>query len=91
MLKLYKVTTRKEEWYVIANNPAEAEEVIHQCLGKADYGFDEDRRVINIQWLTDQVVPDFKDFTKPQMYVRDRKLLFASKWMKDEERTKDSD
>jgi len=47
-MTLYKVTNGVGDWWVIAEHPTEAEEKVKTHLNKHDYGYTDDRQVINI-------------------------------------------
>lgn len=49
---LYLLTTQGlGQFYVIANDPTQAQNALIDLLGKEDYSFRYKRTIINIQWL----------------------------------------
>lgn len=54
-MKLYLLTTKLGEFYVVATTATIAEEYLIEQLDKADYGFFNDRKVTNIKILAEKV------------------------------------
>ena len=72
---LYLVKTKNlGEFYVIADNPTDAQEKVEGDLTKASYGFDKDRAVVQINVLGKEVQDFPRD--KPNFSGGDN-LLFA--------------
>ena len=64
-MKLYLLTTQKlGDFYVVASDPTRAETMLILMLNKADYGFSDDRKVVNIKNLATEIhnFPDDKPF-----------------------------
>lgn len=54
--KLYLVSTKTlGDYYVVAENPNEAQDRLKTLLDKADYGFSDSRKIINIKLLADEL------------------------------------
>lgn len=55
-MKLYLLTTAGlGDFYVIADNPSEAESHVLELLNKADYGFTSQRKICNIKVVAEEV------------------------------------
>lgn len=80
MKNLYLVSTRGlGQFYVIANDPTEAEKALIKIFDDQDYGFKKDRRVTNIQWLAEAFKPDYNK--KPFLSDRETRLLIVQHWV----------
>lgn len=55
-MNLYLLSTKKlDDFYLLANNPLEAQTSLEHELNKADYGFYDDRKVVNIRLLAEEI------------------------------------
>jgi hypothetical protein len=53
MKNLYLIeTSGLQQYYVIADNPTEAQDALIKLFNEQDYGFKSNRRIVNIKWLT---------------------------------------
>ncbi len=52
--KLYKLTNRLGEYFIIAKHPTEAEEKLMEHLDGLDYGITEKRKVTNIELIASE-------------------------------------
>lgn len=55
--KLYKLTNKLGDYYIIAEHPTEAQDKLETCLKQADYSFDSHRKVYNIELIAEEVIP----------------------------------
>ncbi len=80
MKNLYLVSTSGlGQFYVIANDPTEAEKALIKIFDDQDYGFKKDRRVTNIQWLAAEAFkPDYRK--KPFLSDKETRLLIVQHW-----------
>lgn len=75
-MNLYLLTTRGlGEFYMVANDPTEAEGRLQELLARADYGIRDKRQVINIQWLATEI-GTFRE--KPFFSSGNKLILLAS-------------
>ena len=82
MKNLYLVSTSGlGQFHVIANNPSEAENALVKILDAQDYGFKNDRRVINIKWIAQAFRPNFRDNKKPFLSDKETRLLIVEDWV----------
>lgn len=73
--KLYLLTTKGlGDFHVIATDPTQAEDFLLKVLNDQDYGFYDDRRIINIK-LVDET-PSFH-VQKPFLSDKNRRLFIA--------------
>lgn len=82
MKNLYLISTNGlGQFYVIANDPTEAEKALIKIFDDQDYGFKKDRRVTNIQWLAEEAFkPDYQDNKKPFLSDKETRLLIVQHW-----------
>lgn len=52
-MKLYLLTNKIGDFYVVSSSPTHAEEKLKALLDKAEYGFDSERKVTNIKLLAE--------------------------------------
>lgn len=77
MKNLYLLTTHEsDEFYVIADNPTEAE----QSLIKIYSSFPREIRVVKIEWLTEELKPAYNKPNTPFLFDDDTKLLIVDDW-----------
>ena len=58
MRNLYLLTTLGlGDYYIVAENPKEAEDALMEIFKNQDYGFAKNRRVISIKWLSKELYP----------------------------------
>jgi hypothetical protein len=82
MKKLYLLTTiGMGQYYVIAENPSEAECALISTFEKQDYGFYEKRKVKNIEIVAESFVPDYRNKEIPNLSGNE-KLLIVDDWFK---------
>ena len=54
--KLYLVSTKTlGDYYVVAESPNEAQDRLKKLIDKADYGFSDSRKIVNIKLLADEL------------------------------------
>ena len=53
-MKLYKLTTGLGDYFVIANDPTEAEHKLSKLLNENDYGYSRNRRVTKFEVLAEE-------------------------------------
>lgn len=58
--KLYLMTTKIGDYYVMADNATDGQIALEKALDSADYGFSRNRKVINIAFVGEQIVIDNK-------------------------------
>ena len=81
MKNLYLVTTRGlGQYYIIANDPTEAENALMKIFNDQEYGFETDRRVMKIEWLAASFIPHYIDNNKPFLSKKDTRLLIVDDW-----------
>lgn len=85
MKNLYKLSTGLGTYYVIANDPTEAQYSLEEVFRKQDYGFDHKRKVTNIELIAESFKPDFRDSTKPFL-SDDKRLFIVEDWLKQKQR-----
>lgn len=52
---LYKLTTRLEDYWVVAEHPTQAETKLKELLDKNDYGFTSSRKVRTIELIAEGI------------------------------------
>jgi hypothetical protein len=78
---LYLLTTAGlGDYYVLATNPSEAEESLVKILNEQDYGFRDERRVVNIAILTSSFYPNYANKSKPNLTDKSSRLLIVGDW-----------
>ena len=81
MKKLYLLTTRGlGDFYVIAENPTQAEENLIKIFDDQDYGFSKDRVVTNISFIAKAFKPDYRNAEKPFLFDGST-LLIVDDWI----------
>lgn len=81
MSNLYLVTTKGlGEHYVVAADPAEAENALLAIYNKQNYGYSSDRKITNIKILAESFRPDFRDKENPYLHDKETKLLIVKDW-----------
>lgn len=80
MKKLYLLSTGLGDYYVIADDPTEAQSALEDLFTGLDYGFDSQRRVENIKLITSAFSPDYRDKTIPSVGKDNEKLFIISDW-----------
>lgn len=55
MRNLYLLTTGIGDFYVIAEDPTKAQELLENLLNEKDYGFYPNRKVTNIKFLSKEL------------------------------------
>ncbi len=58
-MKLYKLTTGLGDYWVIANDPTQAEHKLTTILDVADYGLTKKRIVTQINLIADEIKDEF--------------------------------
>lgn len=58
-MKLYKIENRIGIYWVVANDPTEAENKLLKILNQYDYGFSNDRKIITITVIAEQITDQF--------------------------------
>jgi len=58
-MNLYRLTNKLGQWYMIAENPSEASDYLESQLTIADYGFFDERKVIQWELIASEVKDDF--------------------------------
>ncbi len=57
-MRLYRLENRiNNNWYVIADNPTEAENILESALYTENYGFTEQRKVTKIELVATEIEP----------------------------------
>ena len=59
-MNLYQVQTIKLKFYVLAEHPTQAQDIVKHELNKSDYGFSCDRKVNNITLLSKQLERNYQ-------------------------------
>lgn len=78
MKNLYILTTKGlGDFFVLANNPTEAQESLLEVLGAGKYGFSDDRIVINIKWITETLRPSLMGENTYNLSNKDARLLIV--------------
>ncbi len=55
-MKLYLLTTKGlGDFYMVADSPSDAENTLREELDKANYGYEDNRDVLNIQFLAKEL------------------------------------
>lgn len=55
-MNLYRIDTeRLQSFFVVANDPTEAEKALINLLNTADYGFSKDRQIKSIHFISQEV------------------------------------
>jgi hypothetical protein len=81
MKKLYLLTTKGlGDFYVIAENPTQAEENLIKIFDDQDYGFSKDRVVTNISFIAKAFKPDYRNAEKPFLFDGST-LLIVDDWI----------
>ncbi len=82
MENLYLLTTNGlGDYYVLANDPTEAQKALIKILDDQNYGLYNDRRVINIKWITESFGKSLNDETKPFLSDKSKRLLIVKHWV----------
>lgn len=58
-MKLYKLTTGLGDYFVIANDPTEAEQKLSKLLNENDYGYARDKKVTKFEVLAEEADNQF--------------------------------
>jgi len=58
-MKLYKIENRIGIYWVVANDPTEAENKLLKIFNKENYGFSDHRKTITITVIAEQIVDQF--------------------------------
>lgn len=58
-MKLYKIENRIGTYWVVANDPTEAENKLLKILNQYDYGLSNDRKIITITVIAEQITDQF--------------------------------
>lgn len=81
MKNLYLLSTEGlGDFYIVANDPTEAETFLVKTLNEQDYGLSSYRRVINIKWLAETPGPSLKDENKPFLSNKSKRLFITENW-----------
>lgn len=84
MKNLYLVTTKGlKDYYVIANDPTEAEKALFKIFEEQDYGFSDYRIVKNIEIIGKSFKPDSRKKDKPFLSDKEANLLIVDDWKYD--------
>lgn len=79
MKNLYLLTTKGlGDFYVLASDPTKAQESLIKVLDYGKYGFDEDRFVTNIQWITESLEQLTTDGCKYNLSDKSARLLIVN-------------
>lgn len=81
MKNLYLVTTNGlGDYYVLANDPTEAQNTLKRILDEQSYGTSDGRRITNIKWLSETIGKLLIDNTKPFLSDKYKRLLIVQDW-----------
>jgi len=82
MKNLYLITTKGlGDYYVIANDPTEAQDSLIKIFNAQNYGNSKNRKIINIKWLSESFYSDLLDKSKPFLSNKDNRLLIVEYWL----------
>ena len=82
MKNLYLVTTNGlGDYYVLANDPTEAQNALKAILDEQKFGSSDDRRIINIKWIAEAFSKSLNDDTKPFLSDKAKRLLIVQHWV----------
>ena len=59
MKTLYKIKNELADYFIIANDPTEAEQKLLKVLNDADYGFSRKRKTISITPIAEEITDNF--------------------------------
>ena len=68
------------DFYVIAENPTQAEENLIKIFDNQDYGFSKDKVVTNISFIAKAFKPDYRNAEKPFLFDGST-LLIVDDWI----------
>lgn len=82
MNNLYILTTRGlGDFHVLANDPTEALNSLEKILNNQEYGFSDDRKVINIKLVTQTLRASYNEPKKPFLSDKSTRLLIVKDWL----------
>lgn len=80
-MTLFKLTTRSlGNFYVLANDATEAKDMLEKSLDEGKYGFYDDRRVNNIEIVTNVIEQGLTKDSKPYFFDKFARLLIVNDW-----------
>jgi len=81
MKSLYLLTTAGlGKFHVIAEDPTEAQNALVKIFNEQKYGTTDDRRVVNIEWVSGEFGEALHDKEKPFLSDKSRRLFIVSDW-----------
>lgn len=82
MKSLYLLTTKGlGDYYVIAENPFEAQHSLISIFNEQNYGTSDTRNVVNIKILTKSFGESLSDNNKPFLSDKNCRLLIVDDWV----------
>lgn len=81
MKNLYQLTTRGlGDYYVLANDPTEAQDALKRIFNDQKYGSTDDRRILNIKWIAEAFDRSLADEKKPFLSNDSQRLFIVQNW-----------